>query len=476
MRLWFHFLVCSFLLSMQLTLAGENSPDLAEAIQHKNRSTITRLLADGADVNTAQADGTTPLHWAAYHDDFDLAKVLIKADAKVDAANRYGMTALSIACQNGSQRMVDLLLESGADCDLALPGGETPLMTAARTGRSGPVKSLLKHNANVNATEQRGQTALMWAAAEGHTEVVDLLLEAGADFRTPLKSGFTPFFFAVREGKIGVCKRLLAAGIDVNAAMQVKNSGNKGPNSGTSALLLAVENGHFELASTLLEAGADPNDNRRGYTALHAITWIRKPVRGDGDPAPEGSGRTSSLEFVEKLIEQGANVNARHGKQGAGRGALNRTEATAFLLAAETGDLELMKLLLKLGADPTLTNIDECTPLLAAAGVGAYGSGDLPPGTEEEAIEVVKFLLELGADINAIDQRKNTAMHGAAFKNAPRLVKFLAEQGADQKLWNNKNKFGWTPMKIAEGYRFGNFRPSPETIAALRDVMSVEAE
>jgi ankyrin repeat protein len=240
---------------------------------------------------------------------------------------------------------------------------------------------------------------------------------------------------------------------------------------GTSPLILAVENGHFDLAVALLDAGADPNDRRAGFSPLHAITWVRKPIRGDGNPPPIGSGKLSSLQFVRKLVAQGADVNTRHKKKRSGRASLNRTDTTPFLLAAVTGDLPLMRLLLELGADPSLRNVDQCTPLMAAAGVGAFGSGTQPAGTEAEALEAVKLLLELGADINAREDNGETAMHGAAYKGRPKMVHFLADNGADISVWNRKNKHGWTPLLIALGHRPGNFRPSPETIVALRRVM-----
>jgi ankyrin repeat protein len=153
------------------------------------------------------------------------------------------------------------------------------------------------------------------------------------------------------------------------------------------------------------------------------------------------------------------------------RGRFTTTGSTAFLLAARAADLPLMKLLLELGADPEIPNADNCPPLLAAAGVGALEDGEEAAATEEEALEAVRMLLDLGADINAVDDNGETAMHGAAYQSRPKLVEFLADRGADINVWNRKNKPGWTPLMIAQGHRPGNFRPAPDTIAAIERAM-----
>ena len=140
--------------------------------RRSDRAGVRALIEQHVDVNQAQADGMTALHWAAYHDDLETAKLLVNAKADVKAANRYGVTPLSLACTNGNEAIVELLLDAGADPNTKLHGGETALMTAARTGKLGPVKALLARGADVNARERRGQTALMWAAAEGHAAVV----------------------------------------------------------------------------------------------------------------------------------------------------------------------------------------------------------------------------------------------------------------------------------------------------------------
>lgn len=351
------------------------------------------------------------------------------------------------------------------------------MMTAARTGKLGAVKELIAHGAEVGARERKGQTALMWAAAEGHVEVVQTLIKAGADLRARLESGFTPLLFAVREGRIDVVRVLLEAGADVNEIIEPpekpgKARGYRGaPRYGVSALHLAVANAHYELAAYLLDAGADPNADLPGYTPLHLIASVRKPGVGDNDPPPEGSGSMTSIEFVKKIAASGADLDARMTKKvNLGNTRLNKLGATPFMLAAHAADAELMRALAELGADALLTNEDNSTPLMAAAGLGTRSPGE-DAGTEPEVLEAVKVALELGNDINAVNNNGETAMHGAAYKNLPKVVEFLAENGADIEVWNQKNKYGWTPLAIATGYRFGNFKPSPVTVEALHRVM-----
>ncbi|HTI70953.1 MAG TPA: ankyrin repeat domain-containing protein [Candidatus Limnocylindria bacterium] len=453
---------------------GSHSP-LADAVEKGDRAALRTLLKQQVEVNAPQVDGMTGLHWAARLEDLESARLLVKSGADAKATNRYGVTPLSLACENGNTELVELLLSVGADPNTTLSGGESVLMTAVRTGKVGPVQALLNHGAQVDAKERRGQTALMWAAAEGHAAVVERLLQAGADFRTPLaESGFTPLFFAVREGRTEVVRVLLKAGVGVNETMQPRKSSGKGPKKGMSPLVLAVENGHFDLAVALLEAGADPNDQRSGFTALHILTWVRKPNRGDdddGDPAPIGSGHLSSLQFARKLVERGADVNLRLETGRSGKGILTRKGATPFLLAAVTADVAYMRLLVELGADPRLPNAEGATPVMALAGVGCLAPTE-EAGTEPEVLEALQYCLSLGVDLNTIDANGETAMHGAAYKNLPGVVKTLAANGAKIEIWNQKNKWGWTPLHIAEGYRVGNFKPSFETIAALHEIMA----
>jgi uncharacterized protein len=463
-------LVCAGILAFLSAHAAQSA--IADAAEKKDWNGVLSHLKAKADVNVPQVDGTTALHWAVHHDDLATTKALLAAGASVSATNNYGIPPLSLVCVNGNESIVRALLDAGADSNTTLRGGETVLMTAARTGRVGPVAALLDRGAKVDAEDRKGQTALMWAAADGQAEVVALLIRSGADIHHRLKSGFTPLLFAAREGRIEAVRALLKAGANANEAIEAERNAKRSRFEETSALILAVENGHFELAMELVNAGADPNDQRSGFTPLHVVTWVRKPNRGDdefGQPPPEGSGKLTSLDFVRQITAKGADVNAGLKRADAARHELKLT--TPFLMASRTADLPLMKLFVELGADPSTPNANGSTPLMAAAGLDCRAP-DEEAGTEGECLEAVKYLLALGAGVNVVDQNGETAMHGAAYKSLPKVVHFLAENGARIETWNTTNKWGWTPLRIAEGYRFGNFKPSFETIAALKEVMS----
>jgi ankyrin repeat protein len=456
--------------------------------------------AQPADATHSGSDGSTPLHWAVYQDELKSAEALLRAGADPKAATRYGVTPLSLACTNGNAAMIELLLNAGADANAALPGGETALMTAARTGNADAVLALLRHGANVNAKESwRGQTALMWAAAEGHAAAVKVLLEHGADVHMrsqaapgrgnsaaasaaspaptaaaaktpdeakpataaprparPATTDFTPFLFAVRGGHMDVVKVLLAAGVDPNEALA----------DGTSALLLAVTNARYELGSLLLDKGANPNADAQGWTALHQVTWTRRP-NIHKTPAAVPSGNMDSLAFVKVLVEHGANPNARETKEprDGNLGKLRRIGATPYLLAAKSADVELMRCLVVNGADPKLMTAEQVTPLEAAAGVGVYRVSE-SPGSNEEAMEAVELAYELGSrDVNWVDNNGNTAMHGAALRGANSIVQFLFDKGAKLDV---TNKIGWTPLTIAEGVFYPDvFKTEAQTEALL---------
>jgi len=457
---------------------AEASVPLVDAARRGDTAAVRQLLRGVRDASIAEPDGTTALHWAAQRGDLASVEMLLRARANVKAATAYGVTPLALACLGGYTTVVRTLIDAGADPNAALPGGETPLMTAARTGKSEVVRLLLQHGANVNAHEDvSGQTALMWAAAEGHVEVVSALVSARADLAVRSNGGWTAFLFAVRDGQMAAATALLEAGADVNDTLLVTRTGRGAPSPsrvpGASALVVAVGNAHYEIAALLLDRGANPNAAAQGWTALHQITWVRKPGQGSTGPSPSGSGSLSSLDLVRRLAAHGADLNARMTQRAqVGVTALNMIGATPFLMAARSADAPLMRLLAELGADARLPNQDGSTPLIVAAGVGTHSPGE-DPGTDAEVQEAVAVALELGNDVNALDNNGNTAMHGAALKQVPSLVPFLVSRGADVRQWNRRNKQGWTPLRIAAGvFRGGMFRFSVPTADSFREVMA----
>jgi ankyrin repeat protein len=453
---------------------------IVDAAKANSGATVRLLVEQGADVTTAASDGATSLHWAAHWDDLESAVALVAAGADVNARNRYGAAPITLAATNGNTPMVELLIKAGADPNTAVGDGETVLMTAARTGRRDLVETLVLHGADVNAQEGwRGQTALMWAAGEGHVGAVEALIEAGAKIDSRSEGGFSPYLFAVRQGHIGVVGVLLAAGADINETLPGRNRnrygaeiGGRNKAVGSSALNLAVANAHYELAGLLLDKGADPNAAGVGWSPLHTISWVREPGKGSNDPAPDGSGSMDSLSLVRKLVAHGADVNARMTKRSrAGRHSLDTVGATPFVSAARTADVELMQLLIELGADPLIPTEAGTTSLMVAAGLGTRAP-DEDAGTPETVVEAVKLVLSLGVDPNIVNKNGDTAMHGAAYKHVAGAVPLLVAGGAEIENWNTKNQLGWTPLRIATGVHRGmNLRASPETAAAIREVM-----
>jgi ankyrin repeat protein len=465
-------------------IVNERSPTeltLVDAIERKQWSDVDRIINRSSDelskqLTYVQPDGMTALHWAVFHQKSELVGKLLLAGIECDVATKYGISPLTIACTQGADEIAKQLLDANADENYRLAGDETLLMLAARQGNPNTVRHLLDHGAKLNEGDQKGQTALMWAASAGNDQALQVLIDRGADVNTSLKSGFTAMMFAARDGKMNCVHRLLDAGVDIQSVFSDSKDQGRGPRSGMSALMMAVESGHFELALDLIERGADPNDDRSGFTPLHAITWVRKTKSGDdveGDPAPRGSGSLSSLDFVRKLIAAGADVNFAIRKASPpGRGKLHMQGATPLLLASKTADLPLIKLLIEHGADAHCQNANKTTVVLAAAGIGTT-SVDEEPGTSSEVIETLEFYNSLGLTMNDIDKNQESVMHGASYRSYPAVVEWLAAHGATPDVWNHENKLGWTPFEIAKGSRVGSVKPNPLVHAALEQAMQV---
>jgi ankyrin repeat protein len=440
--------------------------DLSRSLKTGDSAAARALLAERADPNDAEADGTTALHWAVHHGEAELARALLDAGADVNARNRYGVPPLTLAAENGDAAMTELLLAHGADANTALPEGETVLMTAARTGDTATLDVLLKNGARVNDTEGwKGQTALMWAAHENNAPAIVTLLSAGAERDLKSTAGdFSALLFAVRAGSLAATRALLDAGADANETLQ----------DGTSALVLAATNAHYEVAAELLARGAEPNAAANGWTALHQIAWSRRWNMGFNLPGPAQTGHLDSLELVRRLVAKGADIDARQTKEPAdgNRNKLDRLGATPFVLAAKSCDVPLMRTLLELGADASLTTNAGTTALMAAAGVGIWAPGE-NPGTHAECLAAMELALQAGGgDVNAIDLNGETALHGAIYRGGNvDAIRFLADRGAALDVVNSK---GWTPVFVADGVEYTPdvLKRYPEAAALLRSLLA----
>ncbi|MDM4015296.1 ankyrin repeat domain-containing protein [Roseiconus lacunae] len=468
-------LICGVAICVMLegfALAADSptdAPSLADLAERSEWVNLKLKLRSGADPNAQQPDGTTALHWAVYHQDQPSIDALIEAGVEVDVPNRYDVTPLAIACRYGSYATAKRLLDAGANAKGATAGEETYLMHASRLGDHALVRALIDRGADVNQRQRDKQTALMWAAAAGHEPVVDALLIAGAELDVRLRSGFTALHFAARQGHFDVVHRLLDAGADVNDRMNPINASGRAPRKGMSPLMLAVESAHFQLAIELIDRGADPNDQRSGFAPLHALSWVRRPPRGDnpdGDPPPVGSGTLGSLAFAKELVARGADVNLQLERGRYAKAKLNPKGGTPLLFAAFTNDVAYADVLVGLGADVTLANADGTTPMLAAAGVGVFVADEYP-GFEDETLAMIDRLVRWGATIDDVDAHGETVIHGAAYRSFARVVDRFMELGADPHRWNRKNSLGSTPLQVAQGKRPGSFKPNQLTIAAI---------
>jgi ankyrin repeat protein len=455
--------------------------DVAAAAMTKDTAALRSLLQRKADVNAPQPDGTTALHWAARWDDLETAGLLIRAGANARAANRTGATPMFLAALNGSASMIDALLKAGVDPNTpVLSRGETALMMAARTGKADAVKVLLDNGAKVNATDDlRGTNALMWAAEQGHSVIAQLLLGRGAEVNTPSKvvqpvrrnglgfarpgpdgrpateamGGLTPLLFAVRQGSLDAVRVLVGAGADVS----------KPAVDGSGPLLVAVQNGHYDIARFLLDRGADPNQaNAKAWTPLYLAVANRNALT-TAVPAPSTDG---ALDFIKLLLDRGANPNHRIKVKMEVHQAntslwLKEDGATPLLRAALCGDLTVVRLLLTHGADPLIGAFDNTTPLMAASGVG-WAEGFTFERSPDETLELVRLLLDLGAKVNDANADGITALHGAAYKGANKVVQLLVDRGADMAAKDKGEDYGFgvstvrmTPLNWAEGVPIG---------------------
>jgi ankyrin repeat protein len=480
------------LLCLSTTGGAQSTPSLVDAVKRGDREAVRELLRGKPDVNAAQADGTTALHFAVRANDVELVRTLLRAGARAAATNRYGIAPITLAATNGSVEALDELLKAGASANTQTAAGEPIIMTAARTGNAAAVKLLVGRGADVNAREN-------------HSDAIRVLVESGADINarstvidapvlefprsggpnSPFpRGGWTALMFAAREGALDAARTLAELGANLNVAALPQTDIPLKPEEfktaeqgiGTTALVFAIINSHYDLAAVLIEKGANPNVvDIAGMGALYAAVDMNSLQWVQGRPAPILTDKLDGVDVVKLLLDRGADPNARlkraplkrHHDAGT---TLNFGQGTTPLIrAARTNDVGVMRLLLDKGADPFLTLPDRTNALMTAAGLGAGGlRGEgirIVVPTPEGAVEACALLLERGMDVDAFNNAGNTALHGAVGRGDA-VVKFLAERGATLTL---KNKAGFTPLDLAmgQGGRGGRGGVVRESTAAL---------
>ena len=415
------------------------------------------------DVDSRNADGSTPLQWAVYEGNAAEVSRLLDAGADVSLANNYGATPMSLAAEVADTAILKLLLDAGADADSPNAEGQTALMTVARTGNVEAARLLLDHGATVDAREHwGGQSALMWASARRHPEMMEVLIEHGAevdarsinrDYQRHVTAegrpknldtgGLTPLLYAARENCIECVHVLLDHGADIDLPDP----------DGVSPLNLAVMNANWDLAKNLVEAGADL-DEWDMYGEAPLFTAIGLYTKPDGGHASiDSPNETDGMSFIRLLLDRGANPNMQLFFRPANvRGSTNTRGSTALIRAANDGDLELVELLLAHGADPTLYMADRQTPIHAVL------AGRTP---EKRALEIIRVLHDAGTDVNVValvnhreEVRGGTALHYAVRKRYKEVIKQLASYGIDM---NAKDQDGLTALDYTQSRGFMPF-------------------
>ena len=465
---------------------------LVHAARDAQHAAALAALAERADPNQAEPDGTTPLHWAIHNNDADLVAKLIAAGANVSTTNDYGATPMSEAAVAANVDVLKALLAAGANVESANADGQTALMVVARGGNVAAAELLIARGANVNAREQRkGQTALMWAVAQSQPAVVALLLKHGADAearsnpteyerqvtaeprqKNLMSGGFTPLLYAARQGCLDCAKALLGAGAGIDRTDP----------DGVTPLISALLNGHFDTAKLLLEKGANPNKwDWWGRTPLYLAVDYNTLPHG-GRPDHLSLDATTSTAMIDLLLKTGANPNAqlklfppyRSLRMDRGADAILDIGTTPLLRAARGSDLAAIERLAAKGALLDLPQQSGITPLMAAVGAGASPIDTRGKfRTEIESLATAEALLTAGAGIDVRDNSGRTALHYAAAAGYTDVAKALVDHGADV---NAKDVDGVTPVEAAMGKLRGRGRgPAaayPKTAALLQGLMA----
>jgi ankyrin repeat protein len=498
-----------------LLLFGANAfaqqTSIVELIRSGERSAALEQIRLGADVNAALADGSTALQWAVHNVDEELAELLLSREADPDTQNRYGASPLAEAVRIANVSLVGMLLDAGADPDTANADGMTPLMQAAVTGVVDVAELLIDAGADVNAAEQwKQQTALMWSAANGHGDMTRLLIGHGAhvsvraamtDWGSQITSepraqyrptgGLTPLLYAARSGCIDCIEAMLDAGADIDLPTP----------EAVTPLMVAIDNYRYDAAKYLLDKGANPHVwDWWGRTALYIATDMNSYGPNLNRGGAELLAGTTALDLMRVLLDAGVNRDPQLNHHRPGRGGnsgrfvddLLTSGATPLLRAANSHDLDAVRLLLEHGAQVDLPNVNGVTPLLAAAGFGnARGvlRGTYDPVAEQSVIPVLDALLAAGADIDArvadtsshnaviarmstlTNREGQTVLFAAAMQNWNSVVTWLVEHGADITAVDANGKSVLDAVKGQAGGRAD--RPvSQETIALVEELLA----
>jgi ankyrin repeat protein len=467
----------------------EGSTPLWLASINGDASIIAGLLEAGADPNEKLPLGRTPLMIAARTGNVDAIKTLLDNGADINAKEtQRGTTALMWAADEAHPAAVKLLIDRGADIKAKsnpAPRGRGPALGKSNDPRKAvaaqgaalaagnPVSQILRdgdapnnagrggrnggRGANANAAgggggrgggatptgaagdDQQDDAAAAFGFARGRQQATD-------------GGGLTPLVYAARANDVESVKVLLAAGADINQTTAY----------GWSPLLVATQNRYYKLGAYLLEHGADPNlANKGGWMPLYLATDNRNIENGD---YPVRKGDMDHLEFIKLLLDKGANVNARMKDSTETRTVftnqwLDENGATAFLRASQSGDIQLMKLLLSRGADPKINTVLNVSPLHVAAGIG-WVEGITYEWSQQATLDAVKMLIDLGLNVNLQADTGRTALHGAAHKGRADVVQVLFDKGAklDTRDYGNTDNRGgklavhtWQAVDYADG-------------------------
>ena len=393
------------------------------------------------DVNRREADGSTPLQWAVYKNDLAEVKRLLRAGANLKLANNYGVTAMALAAEVGNTEMIKVLLEAGADPESPNADGMTALLAVARTGIVEAAQVLVKAGAKVDARENfGGQTPLMWASARRHPAMMQFLITSGADVNARSternyqrhvtaegrpksldSGGLTPLLYAARENCHACVDVLLKNKADINLPDP----------DGVSPLLVAIMNANWDLAQQLIEAGADVNQwDMFGETPLFIAINNRTRLDGGRGASIDPMNKTTGTQIVRMLLDRGANPNTQLFFAPANlTGNTNTRGSNPLIRVANNGDVEMVKLLLEKGADATVMTADRQTAIHAVIAGRS---------NEKQAIELIGLLHKAGADVNVValinhpqEIRGGTALHYAVRKRQREVIKYLASLKID---------------------------------------------